>query len=228
MAPPTANPKPKPKPRQQRLELYNSASTGHQVSNGVSKPVVWHKSRQTKLNEQFKNSTLPLQLLASNAATSSASANISKASVSSHIPSNTTLSSTSTASQPPTSSKIFANCAIYISGSTAPHISDHTLRHLLVSHGATVHALLRKTSTTHVILGSAGKVGSGAGGGLAAGKLQKEIDKKRLGGTLKYVSVHWVLDSIKERRRLPEGKYTDIAVGKSAAQGTLGGWVKKT
>jgi hypothetical protein len=220
MAPPTANPKPKPKPRQQRLELYNSASTGHQVSNGVSKPVIWHKSRQTKLNEQFKNSTLPLQLLVAN------SSNITNTSTPSNPQSDTTPSTTS--SQPPAISKIFANCAIYVSGSTAPHISDHTLRHLLVSHGATVHALLRKTSTTHVILGTAGKVGSGAGGGLAAGKLQKEIDKKRPGGSLKYVSVHWVLDSIKERRRLPEGRYMDVAVGKSAGQGTLGDWVKKT
>jgi len=89
-----------------------------------------------------------------------------------------------------------------------------------VHHGAHVSAHLRRSSTTHVILTRAGRVGSGAGGGLAAGKLQKEIDLRKA-STIKYVSVQWVLDSIKVGKKLPERPYTDVAVGRSAGQGTL-------
>lgn len=71
-------------------------------------------------------------------------------------------------------------------------------------------------------------MGSGAGGGLAAGKLQKELDMKRGGGGgIKFVSVHWVLDSIKAGRRLPESGYMEVGVGRSAGQMTLAGFLKK-
>ena len=86
---------------------------------------------------------------------------------------------------------IFDGLVIYINGSTYPAVSDHKLKHLLAENGAKVTIGLGRRAVTHVILGKpAGTIGSGAGGGLAAGKLEKEI--RRTGGCgVKYVGVEW-------------------------------------
>jgi len=105
--------------------------------------------------------------------------------------------------------QIFRNLTIYINGSTAPTISDHKLKHLLVTHGANVSIALGRRTVTHVVLGhpsNASKAGSGAGGGLAGSKIQKEI--ARVGGKgVKFVSVEWVIDSIRKGVRVPESGY---------------------
>lgn len=87
--------------------------------------------------------------------------------------------------------KIFQNLCIYINGSTAPMVSDLHVKRLLAEHGAGISISLGRRSVTHVILGKPNGAGhQGAGGGLAAGKLQKEI--KRVGGCgVKYVGVEW-------------------------------------
>lgn len=87
--------------------------------------------------------------------------------------------------------KILAGTIIYINGSTMPHISDHRLKSLLVAHGAEVAISLARGSVTHVIVGkpNAGP-GAGAGGGLAAGKLQNEIARAGCRG-VKVVGVEW-------------------------------------
>jgi len=87
---------------------------------------------------------------------------------------------------------IFDGLTIYINGSTAPSISDHKLKYILAEHGAKISIHLSRRQLTHVILGNpCGRAGSiGAGGGLAATKIQKEI--KRTGGCgIRYVSVQW-------------------------------------
>jgi hypothetical protein len=132
---------------------------------------------------------------------------------------------------------IFANVVIYINGSTLPLISDHAIRQLIVQHGGrTSIALLRKT-VTHVILTPKAAAPATApdappstlaaeirgldreralrqvtaGGGLAAGKVAREVV---LGGSgrgerVLYVSPAWVLDSVKAGRRLSERNYMD-------------------
>lgn len=87
--------------------------------------------------------------------------------------------------------KIFQNLCIYINGSTAPMVGDLYVKRLLAEHGAGISISLGRRSVTHVILGKPNGGGhQGAGGGLAAGKLQKEI--KRVGGCgVKYVGVEW-------------------------------------
>ncbi|EZF10628.1 hypothetical protein H112_08138 [Trichophyton rubrum D6] len=101
--------------------------------------------------------------------------------------------------------RIFANLTIYINGSTMPLISDHKLKNMLVDHGAKISIGLARRSVTHVILGDpngAGEVESGgagkaarnsqpgAGGGLAAGKMQREISRVS-GMGVKFVGVEW-------------------------------------
>ena len=94
-----------------------------------------------------------------------------------------------------TGSQILAGTTIYVNGSTMPLISDHKLKHLLVAHGAKLSLALARKPVTHVIIGrpavssGTGSAGKGAGGGLAATKLQKEIDK--CGRGTKVVGVEW-------------------------------------
>ncbi|KAK4645368.1 hypothetical protein QC761_200880 [Podospora bellae-mahoneyi] len=102
---------------------------------------------------------------------------------------------------------IFDNLVIYINGSTYPAISDHMLKHLLATNGASVALHLAKKQVTHVILGKS----SFAGGGLAAQKLQKEIKTIR-GRGVKFVSVDWVMESIKAGKRQPEGRFVESTV----------------
>ena len=94
--------------------------------------------------------------------------------------------------------KIFNGLTFYINGCTAPLVSDHRLKYLIVENGGRVAIALGRKSVTHVILGAAayqlgsdnGAAGNGAGGGLAAGKLHREVQRLR-GSVVKYVKVEW-------------------------------------
>lgn len=88
------------------------------------------------------------------------------------------------------STKIFDGLVIYVNGSTHPLISDHKLKHILVENGASMSIHLGRRKVTHVVLGKPSGPSGGAGGGLAGGKLDKEI--RRIGGCgIKYVGVEW-------------------------------------
>jgi hypothetical protein len=88
------------------------------------------------------------------------------------------------------SSTLFTGTTIYINGSTLPQISDHKLKSLLASHGATIAIGMARRTVTHVIIGQPGTTGQGAGGGLAAGKLQGEIERGGWKG-VRIVGVDW-------------------------------------
>lgn len=86
--------------------------------------------------------------------------------------------------------KIFDGLVIYINGSTYPLVSDHKLKHMLSEHGARMSLHIGRRQVTHVILGKPSGLNGGAGGGLAGGKLEKEI--RRVGGRgIKFVGVEW-------------------------------------
>jgi hypothetical protein len=68
-------------------------------------------------------------------------------------------------------------------------VSDHKLKHMLAAHGARYSIALGRRSVTHVLLGTA-SVHGGAGGGLAATKIQKEISK-RGGKAVKFITAEW-------------------------------------
>ncbi|KAI9740938.1 MAG: hypothetical protein M1818_004544 [Claussenomyces sp. TS43310] len=120
---------------------------------------------------------------------------------------------------------MFHGLVIYINGSTHPLISDHKLKHLLAEHGARVSIHLGRRQVTHVILGRpcdtkdvkglAHDSKAGAGGGLAATKIEKEI--RRVGGC----GVK-VLDSIKNGKRLPETQYSILKMAAKGQQSVYG------
>jgi hypothetical protein len=107
-------------------------------------------------------------------------------------------------------SQVFAGTCIYINGSTYRTVSDHKLKHLLVTHGARLSIHLGRRSVTHIILGrpNASAV-PGAGGGLAALKMQKEITKIR-GKSVKFVTVEWVIESMVNGKRAPEQRFEAV------------------
>ena len=91
---------------------------------------------------------------------------------------------------------IFAGVVVYVNGSTYPLVSDHKLKQILSENGGSMALHLGRRRVTHVIVGrpttpssSSGR-GRGAGGGLAGGKMDKEINK--IGGRgIKYVGAEW-------------------------------------
>ncbi|KAF8422685.1 hypothetical protein EV426DRAFT_574993 [Tirmania nivea] len=219
--------KPSLRLRQQTNDIYNATSTGHQAGNGVSKPISWHKSRSSKLQQQFQNHPHSLSKVGITPETTKSphtpgslklgeEGNPSVATVAEPVttqagppreqdedtslctstgPSHTLTISISTTAPTPkprpmhtTATKIFTNCTIYVNGTTAPAISDLVLKRLLCTHGASIATMLARRSVTHVILGKPSSAG-GAGGGLAARKLQKELMKN--GKLIKFVSVQW-------------------------------------
>ncbi|POS74018.1 hypothetical protein DHEL01_v207594 [Diaporthe helianthi] len=124
-----------------------------------------------------------------------------------------------------TSRKIFDGLVIYVNGSTHPHISDHKLKHLLAQNGARMSIHLGRRHVTHVILGKPSAPNTGAGGGLAGGKLEREI--RRVGGCgVKYVGVEWVLESVKAGRRLPEARFTNLKIAPRKQPSVYGAFSK--
>ncbi|KAF2088622.1 hypothetical protein K490DRAFT_39136 [Saccharata proteae CBS 121410] len=134
--------------------------------------------------------------------------------------SNTNRSSTILANNESPKPQIFKNLTFYINGSTAPHISDHKLKHLLASHGASLSIALGRRTVTHVILGTANAPANGCGGGLAGGKMQKEIARVR-GKGVKFVTVEWILESVRRGKRLPEAGAGGVRI---AAKGQGSVW----
>ncbi|PSR87283.1 hypothetical protein BD289DRAFT_482172 [Coniella lustricola] len=124
------------------------------------------------------------------------------------------------------SRKIFNGLVIYINGSTHPLISDHKLKHILVENGARMSIHLGRRQVTHVILGKPSGPNSGAGGGLAGTKLNKEI--QRVGGCgVKYVGVEWVMESLKAGRRLPETRFANLKVAAKSQHSVYSKFQKK-
>lgn len=123
------------------------------------------------------------------------------------------------------SRKVFDGLVIYVNGSTHPHISDHKLKHLLAQNGARMSIHLGRRQVTHVILGKPSGPNSGAGGGLAGGKLEKEI-RRVAGCGVKYVGVEWVLESLKNGRRLPEARFTNLKIASKKQPSVYGAFSK--
>ncbi|KAJ5503048.1 hypothetical protein N7463_005922 [Penicillium fimorum] len=124
-------------------------------------------------------------------------------------------------------SHIFAGVTILINGSTLPQISEYKLKHLLASNGAKTSIYMARKTVTHVLVGQpntgagSGAAVSGAGGGLAAGKLQQEIARGGWKG-VKVVSVDWALESIKAGRRLAESRFPGMHVAAKGQRSVAG------
>jgi hypothetical protein len=85
---------------------------------------------------------------------------------------------------------IFDGVVVYVNGSTYPLVSDHKLKQLLCDNGAKLSLHLGRRQVTHVIVGRPTGFSHGAGGGLAGGKLEKEIKKLR-GCGVKFIGAEW-------------------------------------
>jgi hypothetical protein len=122
--------------------------------------------------------------------------------------------------------QIFAGLTFYINGSTAPHISDHKLKHLLSLHGGNLSIALGRRSVTHIIIGKPGSHGEGCGGGLAGTKIQTEIARQR-GKSLHFVTAEWVVQSAKAGERLAESRFEGIKLAPKGVSGIAGMFAKQ-
>ncbi|CAG7951288.1 unnamed protein product [Penicillium nalgiovense] len=124
-------------------------------------------------------------------------------------------------------SRIFAGVTIFINGSTLPQISEYKLKHLLASNGAMTSIYMARRTVTHILVGQpntgagSGNSVSGAGGGLAASKIQQEIARGGWKG-VKVVSVDWALESIKAGRRLAESRFPGMHVAAKGQRSVAG------
>ncbi|KAF2772472.1 hypothetical protein EJ03DRAFT_266598 [Teratosphaeria nubilosa] len=121
---------------------------------------------------------------------------------------------------PPPPSQIFKNLTLYINGSTAPTMSDHKLKHLISTHGGNLSIALGRRTVTHVILGKPNSAGGGCGGGLAGSKIQKEV-ARRGGCAVKFVTVEWVVESVKAGKRLSEARFEGVRIAPRGVRSLL-------
>ncbi|RGP81710.1 DNA repair rev1 [Fusarium longipes] len=114
---------------------------------------------------------------------------------------------------------LFDGAVIYVNGSTFPLISDLKLKQVVTEHGGQMSLHLGRRRITHVILGKPAAGHVGAGGGLAAGKLEKEI-RRTAGCGVKFVGVEWILECLKAGKRLPEARFSNTKMAPKA-QGSV-------
>ncbi|RMZ69516.1 brca1 c terminus domain-containing [Pyrenophora seminiperda CCB06] len=224
-------------PRRTFFDPWNSSGTGHQrAENRLSGSTTWRASRNLKLGEQYKagiDGTTDAKSLRTRGQQSLAEAWAS-GSASRNLPQRNHADATGMQHEQPSANheqieehaesdgdfsgpasglvekQIFAGLCFYINGSTAPLVSDLKLKRLLAAHGARHSVTLGRRTVTHVILGPVSKNG-GAGGGLAATKVQKEIARSS-GKTVKFINAKWVLDSIQAGHRLAESRYSPLTL----------------
>jgi hypothetical protein len=94
----------------------------------------------------------------------------------------------------PSKRGIFDGTVIYVNGSTFPLISDLKLKQVVTEHGGQMSLHLGRRRVTHVILRKPAGAHVGAGGGLAGGKLEKEI-RRTAGCGVKFVGAEWYFAS---------------------------------
>lgn len=200
---------PPPPPRSSaRFDPWNSSSTGHQRSD--HRPgTPWRDARARSLNAQFagrdRDARLPaaparrsvVEMLARPRLMREEGADRGTDSPEAAPPGTEAPSPEAPppdrpphARPTPRKRHIFDGLVVYVNGSTYPLVSDHRLKHLLVEHGATMSLHLARRSVTHVILARPAAASRPGGGGLAGGKLDREI-RRTAGCGVKYVDVEW-------------------------------------
>lgn len=183
-------------------DIWQSASTGHQVSEAGGKSVSYNDARLAKLQAQF-----PPQQKAVKRPRADSSEQQRTGRDSSHISlfdydatSNLYHPSQVSASQTyrNVGSGIFGGCVFYLDGYMGPKMSDHTLRRILTQNGGTLSMYLKKTRITHVLLSDSGA--------LANSKIRKEVEGSR--NRVKFVKVEWVHKCLEVGKRIGEWEYS--------------------
>lgn len=218
----------------QSFDSWNSSATGHQrAENHLGRSMGWRRSRNTKLTSQFKGGSAGGQRVSDtvgagskdwvpnmNALVTPELRSRAKCSITSAVPdpkpskdggrhkltaeemlmAQRKVEDETRQVERAQSRGIFDGVVVYVNGSTHP---------------------LGRRQVTHVIIGRSAGGTRGSGGGLAGGKLQREIQK--VGGcAVKFVSVEWVLESIKAGKRLPETRFSNLKIASKGQQSVYG------
>lgn len=185
-------------------DIWQSASTGHQVSEAGGKSVSYNEARLAKLQAQFPPSR-PAGLKRKRVPSDEQDTNESEVMqtqerTSEHIPlfhyeaSNNTYHPVPATLSYKSTSGLFSGCVFYLDGYMGPTMSDHSLRRLLTQHGGKLSLYLQKTRITHVLLSSKGA--------LANSKIRREVEGLR--NRAKFVKVDWVFKCLEVGKRVGE------------------------
>ncbi|KAK1246616.1 hypothetical protein MKX08_000418 [Trichoderma sp. CBMAI-0020] len=228
--------------RQRPWDPWNSSATGHQRAE-TQAGTAWRQSRSRKLNSQFRAGDGSGGERLSDRDSGADQDGAGKRSVMDML-TRPGLMRQTLASSPTKGSeaqgkdrtveealmeqqrlqrKLFDGVTVYVNGSTFPMVSDHRLKQLITENGGNMSLHLGRRRVTHVIVGrpNGSRRGDGTGGGLAAGKLEREI--RRIGGCgVKFVGVEWVLESLKDGKRLPEARFSPLKIAAKAQNSVYG------
>ncbi|CCG82891.1 Putative uncharacterized protein [Taphrina deformans PYCC 5710] len=181
-------------------DIWQSASTGHQVSEAGAKCVSYNEARLAKLQAQFP----PRQPLKRDHDPSAETDQDRKDRDSGHISlfdynaAENTWHPSPVRPIPSGGSGIFSGCVFYLDGYMGSKMSDHTLRRVLTLNGGTLSLYLKKTRITHVLLSSRGA--------LANSKIKREVEGSR--NRVKFVRIDWVHKCLEVGRRIGEWEYS--------------------
>lgn len=195
-------------------DIWQSASTGHQVSEAGGKSVSYNEARLAKLQAQFparpnntstKHAGAPEALLEGTTPKKVAHRDSGHIPLFDYDPAENLYHPTQVNSPIQTSlalpaasgSGIFNGCVFYLDGYMGAKMSDHSLRRVLTQNGGRLSMYLQKTRITHVLLSS--------GGALANSKIRKEVEGLR--NRVKFVKVDWVFRCLELGRRIGEWDY---------------------
>lgn len=195
-----------------RHDIWQSASTGHQVSEAGGKSVSYNDARLAKLQAQFPPNRNTLKRKRSSnseepvavplAETKDAQETLDSEHIALYeYDTNQNKyhpAPASPSSLQKTGSGIFSDCVFYLDGYMGPTMSDHSLRRVLTQNGGTLSLYLKKTRITHVLLSSKGS--------LANNKIKKEAEGSR--NSVKFVKVDWVFKCLEVGHRVGEWEYS--------------------
>ncbi|BFZ58702.1 hypothetical protein PYCC9005_005767 [Savitreella phatthalungensis] len=193
-------------------DIWQSASTGHQVSEQGGRSTSYNEARLAKLKVQFPTA---------NGGKSSTTTTTQHRS-SEHIElfhytqHDNTYYPVKIDADVPEAKGIFAGCTFYLDGYMGGGCSDHSLKRLLTQNGGQLSLYMQKSRITHVVLSE--------DGALATQKRRKECESTLRGNRVKFVTVRWCHDSLEKGKRQPEWKYAGMM---QAGQRSVGNMLEK-
>lgn len=179
------------------IDIWQSASTGHQVSDSGAKSVSYNAARCAKLRAQFPCKSALESLQEGKRDSNGIELFDYHPDTNKWHPAPVPIPSLINKTQ-----GIFQGCVMYLDGYLGPKMSDYALKRAITMNGGLLGQSLQKTRITHVVLSSRGD--------LAASKVRREREGRR--NRCCYVTVDWVHACLDAGKRVSECHYSVAAL----------------
>ena len=182
-------------------DIWQSASTGHQVSEAGAKSVTYNEARIAKLRAQFPSQKVVEQR---------AERDSEHIELFDYHADDNTWYAARTSIKNTGDGGLFAGCVFYLDGYMGPQMSDFSLKRQITLNGGVLSVSLQKTRITHVLLSSRGA--------LAGSKILKELKGPN---KVKFVKVDWVYKCLELNKRVNEWEYAVTSLQNSHSVGKI-------